>query len=75
MNHLVTIIIPTYNRAFLISDTLHCLLRQTHSNWECIIVDDNSTDNTYSIVNEFIKKDDRFIYILKSKDSKKGASS
>ena len=47
---LVSIIIPTYNRAGLIGKTLESILAQTYENWECIIVDDASTDNTVSVI-------------------------
>ncbi|KQR72110.1 glycosyltransferase family A protein [Pedobacter sp. Leaf176] len=51
---LVSIIIPTYNYAKLITETLESVLRQSYDSWECIIVDDGSTDNTEDIVNDFI---------------------
>ncbi len=57
---LVSIIIPTYNRAHLIGDTLDSVLAQTYVNWECIIVNDGSTDNTHDIITEYSKKDKRF---------------
>lgn len=59
---MVSIIIPTYNRADLISETLDSILAQTYTNWECIIVDDGSTDNTSKVVKNYIKKDKRFQY-------------
>jgi glycosyltransferase involved in cell wall biosynthesis len=59
-NPLVSIIIPTYNRAHLIGETLDSVTAQTYQNWECIIVDDGSTDNTVEVVNNYIKKDARF---------------
>ncbi|SHM18413.1 glycosyltransferase family 2 protein [Flavobacterium chilense] len=71
---LVSIIIPTYNRANLIGETLDCLIRQTYSNWECIIIDDNSSDKTEEIIKFYQENDNRFKLILKSKDDKKGAS-
>jgi glycosyltransferase involved in cell wall biosynthesis len=57
---LVSIIIPTYNRAHLISETLDSVLAQTYKNWECIIVDDGSNDNTDEVVSEYVKKNNRF---------------
>jgi len=57
---LISIIIPTFNRAHLISETLDSILAQTYQNWECIIVDDGSTDNTVEVINEYVKKDSRF---------------
>lgn len=62
MDNLVSIIIPTYNRAHLIGETLESVLKQTYTNWECIIVDDGSSDNTDEVVDEFLKKDSRFKY-------------
>jgi glycosyltransferase involved in cell wall biosynthesis len=72
---LISIIIPTYNRAHLISETLDSILVQTYTNWECIVVDDGSTDNTQEIINSYIKKDCRFQYFQRSAKSLKGASS
>ncbi|MCZ4224352.1 glycosyltransferase family 2 protein [Pedobacter rhodius] len=51
---LVSIIIPTYNYAKLITETLESVLGQSYDAWECIIVDDGSTDNTEDIVKDFI---------------------
>ncbi|GGE10691.1 glycosyltransferase family 2 protein [Psychroflexus salis] len=59
---LVSIIIPTYNRAHLIGETLDSVLAQTYPNWECIIVDDGSKDNTDEVVGEYVRKDARFKY-------------
>lgn len=61
-NPLVSIIIPTYNRAHLIGETLDSVLAQTYQNWECIIVDDGSSDNTDEVVGEYVRKDTRFKY-------------
>ncbi|WP_445734533.1 glycosyltransferase family 2 protein [Mariniflexile sp.] len=69
---LVSIIIPTYNRAHLIGETLDSVLAQTHQNWECIVVDDGSTDNTDTVLKTYCQKDSRFQYHHR-KDRQKGA--
>lgn len=71
---LVSIIIPTYNRAHLIGETLDSVLAQTYTNWECIVVDDGSTDNTEHLLNEYCNKDARFQYHHRPKDRPKGAN-
>ncbi len=74
MASLVSIIIPTYNRAHLIGETLNSVLAQTYTNWECIIVDDGSTDNTDEVVDEYLKKDKRFQYHHRPKDRLPGGN-
>lgn len=59
---LVSIIIPTYNRAHLIGETLDSVLAQTYQNWECIVVDDGSTDDTDAVMQKYCDKDSRFKY-------------
>lgn len=73
-NDLISIIIPTYNRAHLIAETLDSILAQTYKNWECIIVDDGSNDNTQGVVTEYCKLDKRFMYVHRPKNKKKGAN-
>lgn len=53
----VSIILPTYNRAGLIIETIESILHQTYSNWELIIIDDGSDDNTEEVVSKI--KDER----------------
>ena len=60
---LVSVIIPTYNYGRFIGETLECLRAQTYSDWECIIVDDGSTDDTAEQVARFIEKDARFKFM------------
>lgn len=62
-NPLVSIIIPTYNRAHLIRETLDSVLAQTYENWECIIVDDGSSDDTDKFMNGYLRLDTRFKYL------------
>ena len=74
MKSLVSVIIPTYNRASLIGETLDSVMAQTYPHWECIIVDDGSTDNTEEIVHMYLEKDDRFQYHKRPADRLKGAN-
>ena len=60
---LVSIIMPTYNQEQYIIDALNSVIKQKYLNWECIIIDDGSTDNTSNVVKKFIKKDNRFKYV------------
>lgn len=62
---MISIIIPAYNQVEYIDYTLQSVINQNYENWECLIVDDGSTDNTEAIVNEIIKKDSRFSYLKK----------
>ena len=59
---LISIIIPTYNRAHLIGDTLDSILNQTYLKWECLIIDDGSSDKTDEVIRMYCKKDSRFKY-------------
>ena len=61
---LVSIITPTYNCAKFIAQTIESVQAQTYKNWEMIIVDDQSKDNTKEIVEEYMKNDARIKYHL-----------
>jgi glycosyltransferase involved in cell wall biosynthesis len=60
----VSIIVPVFNYGFVIAETLQHLLEQTHQNWEAIIVDDGSSDNSREIVDRFVVRDQRFRYFF-----------
>lgn len=72
MNNLISIIIPTFNRAHLIKDTIESIRSQSYTNWECLIIDGGSTDNSDSIIPDFFQTDIRFNYIKCPVNSKKG---
>ncbi|MFH6769649.1 glycosyltransferase family 2 protein [Gaetbulibacter aquiaggeris] len=72
--NLVSIIIPTFNRAHLITETLDSVLAQTYTKWECVVVDDGSTDNTKSVLQNYIKKDSRIKFIERPINRLKGAN-
>ncbi len=59
---LVSIITPTYNCAQYIGETIDTVISQTYINWEMIIVDDCSSDNTDKIVSKYQKRDSRIKY-------------
>ena len=69
MNNLkVSIIVPVYNKELYIVDCLKSLLSQTFQDWECILVDDGSTDNSLSIIRDFINHNPRNWSILCKKN-------
>lgn len=70
---LISIIIPTYNRVNTLPKTVASVINQTYSNWECIIVDDGSTDDTETLCRDWIDNDSRLQYIQRT-ISPKGAS-
>lgn len=59
MSELVSIIVPTYNTEKFIELTIQSVQSQTYKNWEMILVDDASTDETVKIISEFAKADNR----------------
>ena len=67
MADLVSIIMPSFNTAEYISQTLDCVLAQTYTNWELVIVDDCSTDDTDAVVARY--QDQRIRYFKNEKNS------
>lgn len=66
---LVSVIMPTYNCAKFIAETLDSIKMQTYTNWEVVIVDDCSMDNTKEIVERYIAEDNRIKYYCLEKNS------
>ena len=69
MEPLVSIVTPNYNCEKYISETINSVLNQTYKNWEMIIVDDCSSDNSIKIIEDYIKKDSRIKLIKMKKNS------
>ena len=72
--NLISIIIPTYNRAHLIGETLNSILQQTYQNWECIVVDDGSCDGTKEVMKAYCQKDSRIQYHQRPKEHLPGGN-
>lgn len=66
---LISIITPTWNCAKFICETILSVRKQTYQNWELIISDDCSTDNTYKVVEPYLEMDKRIKYICNERNS------
>jgi len=75
MNQLISIIIPVYNRENLIVETLNSVIGQSYNNWECIVVDDGSIDNTLEVLQAYVAKDKRLSFYSRPENKIKGPSS
>ena len=71
---LVSIIMPTYNSAAFIEESIESILSQTHIYWELIITDDCSTDGTIEIVKKLCLNDRRIVLYELDKNSGSGAA-
>ena len=60
---LVSIVTPVYNGAKYVCETIDSVLRQTYANWEMIVVDDGSKDNSAEIINEYVRRDKRIVLL------------
>lgn len=60
----VSIVVPCYNQAQYLDECLKSVLAQTYQDWECIIVNDGSPDNTEEVAQKWIEKDSRFKYLF-----------
>lgn len=69
MNNLISIITPSFNSGKFIVNTIESVLAQTYKNWEMIIVDDKSKDNSNEIIERYIEKDPRIKLIKLNKNS------
>ena len=71
---LISIIIPAYNRADLIVETLDSVSKQSFQDWECLVVDDGSEDDTVHVVQQFMENDKRFRFFKRPDEFKNGGS-
>jgi glycosyltransferase involved in cell wall biosynthesis len=60
---LVSVVVPSYNYGHLIRQTLESLAAQTYARWECVVVDDGSTDDTRSVVESYAAGETRVRYV------------
>ena len=67
----ISIVIPTYNRAATIGKTIDSFIAQDYADWEMLVVDDHSTDNTWEVIEAYNKRDPRIHYL--HNERKKGA--
>ena len=70
----IAIIIPVYNREHLLSCTLDSIIEQSFTDWECILVDDHSSDDSFEVMELYKKKDSRFKIYKRPNELKKGAN-
>lgn len=70
---LVSVIIPTYNRAAFLEEALQSVMKQTYRPIECIVVDDGSTDNTTEVLATFDKQKDERLTLICLKQKNAGA--
>jgi glycosyltransferase involved in cell wall biosynthesis len=68
-----TIVIPAWNRAEMLPETIESIQQQTYTNWECIVVDDGSTDDTAAVVKTIQEKDQRVRYLFQDNAERSAA--
>jgi len=68
MNPKISVIVPCYNQAEFMGECLQLVLDQTYQDWECIIVDDCSTDNSVELIKNCIGNDSRFYLTINEKN-------
>lgn len=73
MQPMVSVIVPCYNYAKFLCFALESLVAQDLQDWECIIVDDGSSDNTKEVAEGFARQDKRFRYIYQQNQGLSGA--
>ena len=72
--NLVSVIIPTYNRSQYLGETLESIIDQTYEQWECLVIDDGSNDETEDLMIGYENKDGRITYRKRPDSFSKGAN-
>ena len=70
MNDKVAIITPSFNRGYIIGETAESVFAQSHENWEWIIVDDGSTDDSWDLIQSYARRDSRVKAIQRDRGPK-----
>lgn len=73
-NHLISIIIPNFNRMGYLQQALDAIISQTYSNWEAIVIDDGSTDGSKKNLSQYVKEDKRMQWIDRNRKPKGAAT-
>jgi len=73
LNPLVSVIIPCYNQARFLPDAIGSLIAQSLEDWECIIINDGSSDNTHEVALSFASSDQRIRYVEQKNQGLSGA--
>ncbi len=73
-NMYISIIVASYNYARYLRENLDSLLNQTYTNFEVLVIDDGSTDNSLEIIKEYVEKDSRFKLLTHENNVNKGLS-
>lgn len=71
---LVSIIMPSYNSELTIKESIDSIIQQSYDNWELLITDDCSSDNTQQIINQYMEKDNRINLVINKVNSGAGFS-
>ncbi|WP_262733119.1 glycosyltransferase family 2 protein [Gaetbulibacter sp. NE] len=70
----ISVIIPVFNRSSLIHYTIDSVIGQTFKDWECLVVDDGSTDDSEAVVQRYCERDTRFKFYKRPSSKPKGAN-
>jgi glycosyltransferase involved in cell wall biosynthesis len=73
MKPFFSIILPTYNRGYILENSIKSIIRQEFSNWELIVIDDGSTDDTSEVIKKYLELDKRINYYYQRNSERSAA--